>query len=100
MKIVKTHNSSKEDLKHGIDSLREKIEQRFGDDISNAKYAWSDDELSFCFGAKGFQIDGIMTVSDSCASVDLKLPLPLKIFQEQIRSAISNELENIINTVH
>ena len=98
MKIVKNHNSPKKDLRNGVDSLREKIEQRFGNNISNASYTWIDDELSFDFEAQGFQIKGIMTVSDDYVSVDLSLPLTIRVFQEQIRSAISDELENIINT--
>ena len=98
MKIVKNHNSSKKGLRNGVDSLREKIEQRFGNNISNASYTWSDDELSFDFEAQGFKIKGIMTVSDEYVSVDLSLPLTIRVFQEQIRSAISDELENIINT--
>ena len=98
MKIVKSHNSTKEDIKNGVNSLREKIEQRFGNNISNTSHTWSNDELSFSFEAQGFEINGIMAVSDSCISVDITLPLTIRIFQEQIRSAINNELENIINT--
>ena len=71
MKIVKSHNSTKEDIKNGVNSLREKIEQRFGNNISNTSHAWSDDELSFSFEAQGFEINGIMAVSDSCISVDI-----------------------------
>ena len=98
MKIVKSHNSTKEDIKIGVNSLREEIEPRFDNNISNASHTWSDDELSFDFEAQGFQIKGIMTVSDDYVSVDLSLPLTIRVFQEQIRSAISDELENIINT--
>jgi hypothetical protein len=96
LKMLRRHKSSREKVRDRIESLVPSVKERFGDSVSNVKQAWQGDDLEFSFQARGFNIKGTLTVSDSDLNLDLQLPFAAKLFEGKIRSAIEKELDRLL----
>ena len=84
------------------DTARGKVEralpgllQECGSDVSEVTHEWSGNSLNFSFRARGWNIKGRIDVTDSDVLIDVSLPLPARLIEGRIPSAIESRLMQI-----
>ena len=96
MKIFRRHKSKREKVREKIETLVPSLTERFGESVSDLKHVWRGDDMEFSFRARGFNVKGTVTVSDSDVHLDLRLPFAAKMFEGKIKSAIEKELDKLL----
>ncbi len=88
----------------GAGEARERLEaglvsmlNRFGDSVSDVSREWEGDTARFSFRAQGFEVSGLMMLSEGVVTVELKLPFAARLFEGRIRAEVEGELDKMLN---
>ena len=76
-------------LKHFL----EKIAERYQEQVSRLDGDWNDNVLTFALTTYGFTISGELTVDETAAKLDGKLPFAAIAFRGKIEKSIAEEIE-------
>ena len=92
MKIIESHNMSREAARSRIDEVLPQLLGEFGSDVSDISNTWNDDTMSFSLIAIGFNIKGKLDVTESDIIIDVGIPFAPRPFQGLIQKSIQNKL--------
>ncbi len=68
----------------------------YGSQVSDLREEWDGHILSFGFKSMGMKVEGTVTVEDSQAKLDAKIPLAAMIFRGAIEKQIREELGDLL----
>ena len=95
MKVVRTHGTTIEIAKNGVEGLLPSLIQQHGSSVTNSTCNWRGDVMEFAFRARGLDFKGTLHVTDSAVILDIDLPFLARMFESQIRSAVEAEFDRI-----
>ena len=107
MRIERSHNISKEEASHKIDTfVNDLMRRQFpgGVTIKEPSKSWSDNAMRFSFKAKkgfiGTTISGVIRVNDHSVVVDSDVPGLVTTFvsEDKIRDVIKEQLDSLFPT--
>jgi Putative polyhydroxyalkanoic acid system protein (PHA_gran_rgn) len=90
------HNLSKEEALTRIKGMLNNLKSQQADMISNVKEEWNNDEGTFAFTAKGFDLSGKIQVNDSSIDIDAQVPFAVSLFSGKIKSLISDQAKTVL----
>ncbi len=86
------HSLDRDEAITRLKDFTAKVEKAYKDQVSDMAGEWNDNQLTFSFSSFGFAISGELTVEDSKAVVQGKLPFAAAMFRGKIESSIAAEL--------
>jgi Putative polyhydroxyalkanoic acid system protein (PHA_gran_rgn). len=95
MRVSVPHNTTKEAAKKKLQALADQLLREHGHRIEDVDQQWQGDQLLVSMKARGFNVKGMVEVTDSDVIVDGKLPLIAKPFESKIKSTIEKEGQKI-----
>jgi hypothetical protein len=90
------HRLPKEEALKRIKTLLSETKKDHGDKISGLTEEWNGDTGRFSFSAKGFDISGTLTVTDSTVNVHGKLPFAVSLFKGTITKMINDKASELL----
>lgn len=87
---------SKEQALERVQGFSKKLEEQYGDQLSDLEQSWNGDELAFSFKTFGFKIDGTLTIEEEKVIVAGNLPLAAVMAKGKITSAIEDQLQRLL----
>jgi hypothetical protein len=93
MNVEVPHTLGKEAAIAHLQSLMDKMQEHYKDQVKDIQQSWDDDKLNFSFKTFGMTITGVLTVYDDKVILDGKLPIAAMVFRGQIEGGIRQELE-------
>lgn len=90
------HELPQEEALSRIKTLLTKLKEEQKDTVSNVKEEWTGNKGNFAFSAKGFDIDGLISVNDGTVDIDAKLPFALSFFKGSILKFISEKAKQLL----
>ena len=88
MKVSAPHGTTKQGARETIVEEMPKLLQRFGGQVSNARYSWRGDRLEFSFRAFGADLKGAVHVKESDVEVEVGIPFRFRLFQGRIEDEV------------
>ena len=95
MRIVRRHNTTKQQARVTLDAELPALLSRFGNDVSNVATSWSDSAMEFSFRARGFSFRGTLEVTDAQFILDVGVPLLARPFQGRVETEIQEWVDDI-----
>lgn len=90
------HELPKEEALTRIKGLLQNLRTEHANMISDVKEEWSGDQGKFAFSAKGFDLSGVINVSDTAVDIDAKLPFAVSLFSGTIKSIITEKAKALL----
>ncbi len=90
------HELSQDEALSRIKNLLTKLKEEHKDMVSNVHEEWTDNKGKFAFTAKGFDIDGLISVNQGGVDIDAKLPFALSFFKGSIAKFISEKAQQLL----
>jgi hypothetical protein len=87
------HGLGKEKATERLKVFLQKVADRYKDQVSKMEGNWVDNILNFAMTTYGFTISGKLTVEDSAARIEGKLPFAALAFKGKIEKTIAEELQ-------
>jgi len=97
MRITREHNMTKEEARTTVEGLIPDLIDSFGQQVSDPRWAWKGDGMTFSFTAMGFNVNGTLDVSDSTLDLDVELPLLARAFEGKLRSVAEQEIDRYLS---
>jgi predicted lipid carrier protein YhbT len=95
MKVSFPHGTTKTLALDVLKASTSRLMARFGSEISSLQQEWQEDELTFSFRARGFDVEGMLNVGDEQVDVELNLPQLARLFEGQIRDRVTRAMQEI-----
>jgi putative polyhydroxyalkanoate system protein len=93
MNVEVPHSLGKDAAIAHLQSLMEKIQEHYKDQVKDIQQSWEGDTLNFSFKTFGMTISGTLVVGDDKVTMNGKLPIAAMAFRGQIEGGIRQELE-------
>ncbi len=74
----------------------DQVRQDYGDDVSDVRGQWNENQLEFGFAARGLAVRGTLVVEEQQVQVTGPLPLAAMFFRGRIEQQIRQELEKLL----
>lgn len=94
--VTVSHALGQQEAVLRLKSFLSKMRADFGDQISDLEESWEANVLAFRFTTYGLAIAGDLTVEESTARFDARLPLAAMIMKGKIESSVRQELEKLL----
>lgn len=75
----------------------DEVRQQYQEQVTDVSGQWNDHILDFSLKTFGFLIQGTLTVEDTVARVEGRLPLAAALFRGQIERSITSELTRALS---
>ncbi len=98
MKITREHDMTREKARTTVESLIPDLIDSFGQQVSDPRWDWRGDVMTFSFTAMGLGIEGTLEVSDSTLVLDVKLPLLARAFEGKLVSVAEREIDRYLSS--
>jgi hypothetical protein len=92
LNLTVPHNHDKDTAIEKLKSFSAKIQERYGDQVSDLVETWDGPNLNFGFRAKGFKVSGNIEVEDEQVKLGGKLPLAAMMFKGRIEKDVTMAL--------
>ena len=79
-----------------IKGLLENLKKDQADIITNVKEEWNDDQGKFSFSAKGYDLSGLIDVTDSEVQINAQVPFAVSLFSGTIKKIISEKAKTLL----
>ena len=76
-----------------LKNFLDRVAERYKDQVSKMEGEWNENVLTFELTTFGFTISGTLTVEESSAKIDGKLPFAAVAFRGKIQTSIADELK-------
>ena len=90
------HELTKPEAMERIKGLLENLKKDQADMISDVKEEWKDDQGKFSFSAKGFDLSGLISVTDSDVEINAEVPFAVSLFSGTIKKIISEKAKTLL----
>ena len=90
------HQLPREEALERIKTLLSETKKDHGDKIADLAEEWNGDTGIFSFRAKGFDISGTLTVTDSMVELRGKIPFAVSLFKGKITKAINEKASELL----
>ena len=90
------HQLPREEALSRIKNLLSETKKDHGDKIADLTEEWNGNTGVFSFRAKGFDISGTLTVTDSAVELRGKIPFAVSLFKGKITSAINEKASELL----
>jgi hypothetical protein len=90
------HQLPREEALKRIKSLLSETKKSHGDQITDLTEEWNGNSGNFSFRAKGFDISGTLTVTDSAVELKSKIPFAVSLFKGKITQAINEKAAELL----
>ncbi len=97
MKIIIDHKLTREQALNCVKSNLEILKEKHKNELSNLVHTWNGYISTFSVSAKGFKIEGELTVLDNQIEIKSKLPLAFKIFGGMIEKTIRENANKFLD---
>jgi hypothetical protein len=91
------HNLSAETAKSKIKNLFDELKNSFSDRITNLEENWNGNTGNYSFKAMGYDIKGLIIITDSEVNISGDLPFPAIFLKGKIESTIREKGEKLLN---
>lgn len=96
LNITIPHKLPKEEAVDRIKSLLHKLKTEQAKYIQDVKEDWEGEKADFQFSAQGFDVSGMITVTENEVTINGKLPFALSFFKGKIESVITKKAEELL----
>lgn len=86
------HQLGQDAARARVEAFLENVQRDYAALLSQVNGQWEGNALAFGFVASGLRVSGILSVQESAAVVDGKLPLAAAFFRGQIERSIREQL--------
>jgi hypothetical protein len=90
------HNLGREAALLRVQQFLDQVRHNYGDDVSDVRGQWNDNQLDFGFAARGLAVRGMLVVEEQAVQVTGPLPLAAMFFRGRIEQQIRQELEKLL----
>lgn len=97
MNINIPHKLSNDEALSRIKTLLTKLKTEQKDVVSNVREEWNGNKGNFAFTAKGFDVEGVITVNEGMVDIDAKLPFALSLFKGAISKFIKDKAQDLLS---
>ena len=85
------HELSKPEAVERIKGLLEKLKKEQAGMISDVKEEWNGDQGRFSFSARGYDLSGLISVTDAEVGINAEVPFAVSLFSGTIKKIISEK---------
>ena len=85
------HQLGQEEALKRIQSLLPGMKTAYADKIRDIQEEWNGNRGVFSFNVMGFNVSGVLTVTDSSVELDGNLPFAASLFKGKIKSVIEEQ---------
>ena len=96
--ITVPHQLGQQVATERLHSFLARLKEKHQDQVSNLQEEWTANSLKFSFKTFGFQFQGLGTVGDADAKIDLDMPFAAMMFKGKIESEIRDTLTRVLAT--
>jgi hypothetical protein len=96
LQITIPHPLSQEEALKRIKNLLSETKKEHGDKIDNLTENWNGNSGQFSFSAKGFDIEGDLSVTPATVELNGKIPFALSLFKGAITKAVSEKAMQLL----
>jgi hypothetical protein len=97
LEVTIPHALPKEEALSRIKGMLTNLKNEHQDSFSNLKEEWDHDAGSFSFTARGFDLAGKISVSNSDVQIESKLPFALSFFKGKIADIIKSHATKLLS---
>lgn len=87
------HSLGKDEASLRMKNLIDKVEEKYGDQVSDLEQSWEGDTLNFSFSTFGIKISGAGEVDEAKVDVSGNLPIAAMMFKGKIESDLKTIIE-------
>lgn len=91
------HQLDQTEAQNRIQSLLQKVQLQFGNQVQDLKQDWNGNTGEFSFTVMSMPISGTLTVNANNVALDSKLPMAAAMFQGKIKSVIMEEAKKVLS---
>jgi hypothetical protein len=93
MTIQIEHTLPREEAKHRIEELIERLRQEYGNELQSLVVDWKDDTSHIRLQARGYSTAGSLEIKDNVVDLDFYVPFLLQVFGKKIKSIIHDRIQ-------
>lgn len=91
------HKLGQEEAMSRIKGLVADLKEQYGDQVSDVKEEWSDNQGEFSLKLRGFRLSGSVFVKSSSAEVNGTLPFAATPFQGKAKELIAHRAKQLLS---
>ena len=90
------HELTKPEAMERIKGLLENLKKEQAGMVSDVKEEWNEDQGRFSFSAKGYDLSGLISVTDSDVQINAQLPFAVSLFSGTIKKIIADKAKTLL----
>lgn len=90
------HELGEDEALKRIQSLLQKVQSRYGDQVKDLQQEWNGNTGEFSFSIMNMPVSGKLTVNNTGVDLDGKIPLAASLFKGKIKSVILEEANKVL----
>lgn len=91
------HQLDQTEAQNRIQSLLQKVQSQFGNQVQDLKQDWNGNTGVFSFTVMNMPVSGTLTVNADNVALDSKLPMAAAMFSGKIKSVIMEEAKKVLS---
>jgi len=86
------HDLGKDEASRRLQSFVQRVRDKYQDQVKNLEAEWVENSLNFAFRTYGFNVSGVLAVTDDSAAIEGKIPFAAVAFKGKIQQSVRDEL--------
>ena len=90
------HNLGRAQAVEKLKGFADRVREKYKDQVSSMSGEWQDNLYNFAITTYGFTISGVLTVEETLARLEAKLPFAALAFKGKIEQSFASEIKKAL----